>query len=85
MAKRQFTPKGAIQVLSSDDPKAYYETYVKTGQTLVVTLPMTVKNELTKTGGQYENTAYQIEIPSWLVLDLCGVTLGTKLVTVLVS
>ncbi|MGU8029402.1 SspB-related isopeptide-forming adhesin, partial [Streptococcus suis] len=57
MAKRQFTPKGAIQVLSSDDPKTFYETYVKTGQTLVVTLPMTVKNELTKTGGQYENTA----------------------------
>ncbi|MDQ8815535.1 GbpC/Spa domain-containing protein [Streptococcus ruminantium] len=61
MAKRQFTPKGAIQVLSSDDPEAFYETYVKTGQTLVVTLPMTVKNELTKTGGQYENTAYQID------------------------
>ncbi|HEO6120222.1 TPA: LPXTG cell wall anchor domain-containing protein [Streptococcus agalactiae] len=61
MAKRQFTPKGAIQVLSSDDPKVFYDTYVKTGQTLVVTLPMTVKNELTKTGGQYENTAYQID------------------------
>lgn len=61
MAERQFTPKGAIQVLSSDDPKAFYDTYVKTGQTLVVTLPMTVKNELTKTGGQYENTAYQID------------------------
>ncbi|HEM4276062.1 TPA: LPXTG cell wall anchor domain-containing protein [Streptococcus suis] len=61
MAKRQFTPKGAIQVLSSDEPKTFYETYVKTGQTLVVTLPMTVKNELTKTGGQYENTAYQID------------------------
>nr|WP_323128311.1 SspB-related isopeptide-forming adhesin [Streptococcus pneumoniae] len=61
MAKRQFTPKGAIQVLSSDDPKTFYETYVKTGQTLVVTLPMMVKNELTKTGGQYENTAYQID------------------------
>ncbi|HFI0037362.1 TPA: hypothetical protein ACGOTT_002365, partial [Streptococcus suis] len=27
--------------------KTFYETYVKTGQTLVVTLPMTVKNELT--------------------------------------
>lgn len=61
MAKRQFTPKGAIQVLSSDDLQNFYETYVKTGQTLVVTLPMTVKNELTKTGGQYENTAYQID------------------------
>lgn len=61
MAKRQFTPKGAIQVLSTDDPKTFYETYVKTGQTLVVTLPMTIKNELTKTGGKYENTAYQID------------------------
>ena len=61
MAKRQFTPKGAIQVLSADNPKAFYETYVKTGQTLVVTLPMTIKNELTKTGGKYENTAYQID------------------------
>lgn len=61
MAKRQLIPKGAIQVLSADDPKAFYETYVKTGQTLVVTLPMTIKNELTKTGGKYENTAYQID------------------------
>ncbi|CJB79281.1 Agglutinin receptor [Streptococcus pneumoniae] len=61
MAKRQLTPKGAIQVLSADDTKAFYETYVKTGQTLVVTLPMTIKNELTKTGGKYENTAYQID------------------------
>ncbi|HHA6169778.1 TPA: SspB-related isopeptide-forming adhesin [Staphylococcus aureus] len=61
MANRQFIPKGAIQVLSSGDPKTFYENYVKTGQTLVVTLPMTVKNELTKTGGQYENTAYQID------------------------
>ena len=61
MAKRQLTPKGAIQVLSADDPKAFYETYVKTGQTLVVTLPMTIKNELTKTSGKYENTAYQID------------------------
>ncbi|MEI4408241.1 SspB-related isopeptide-forming adhesin, partial [Streptococcus agalactiae] len=24
-------------------------------------LPMTIKNELTKTGGKYENTAYQID------------------------
>lgn len=61
MAKRQFTPKGAIQVLSADDPKAFYAAYVKTGQTLVVTLRMTIKNELTKTGGKYDNIAYQID------------------------
>lgn len=61
MAKRQLIPKGAIQVLSADDPKAFYETYVKTGQTLVVKLPMTINNELKKTGGKYENTAYQID------------------------
>ncbi|EHI69350.1 glucan-binding protein C [Streptococcus ictaluri 707-05] len=61
MAARNFIPKGAIQVLSSDDPKAFFGTYVKTGQTLVVTTPMTLKNTLIKTGGQYENTAYQID------------------------
>lgn len=61
MAKRQFIPKGAIQVFSADDPKAFFETYVKTGQTLVVTTPMTLKNELVKTGGEYANTAYQID------------------------
>ncbi|MFS9142052.1 SspB-related isopeptide-forming adhesin [Streptococcus infantis] len=69
MAKRQFIPKGAIQVLSSDDPKTFYDTYVKAGQTLVVTFPMTVKNELTKTGGQYENTAYQIDFGLAYVTD----------------
>ncbi|HGD0789135.1 TPA: SspB-related isopeptide-forming adhesin [Streptococcus agalactiae] len=61
MKSRNFIPKGAIQVFQADDPKTFFETYVKTGQKLVVTTPMTVKNERIQTGGQYENTAYQID------------------------
>lgn len=61
LSKQKIQPKGAFQVFMPQDPQAFYETYMKTGQTLVVTLPMMVKNELTKTGGQYENTAYQID------------------------
>lgn len=61
MANRSFSPKGAIQVFMADDPKTFFETYVQTGQTLVVTTPMKVKQDLLKTGGQYENTAYQID------------------------
>lgn len=70
MAKRQFAPKGAIQVFSADDPKAFFETYVKTGQTLVVTTSMTLKNELVKTGGEYENTAYQIDFGMVYVTEI---------------
>lgn len=61
MAGRGFVPKGAIQVFSADDPQTFYDTYVKTGQTLVVTNPMSIKKDLVKTGGDYTNTAYQID------------------------
>ncbi|MGT2925605.1 SspB-related isopeptide-forming adhesin [Streptococcus cuniculipharyngis] len=61
MAGRGFVPKGAIQVFTADDPQTFYDTYVKTGQTLVVTNPMTIKKDLVKTGGDYANTAYQID------------------------
>ncbi|WP_074411136.1 SspB-related isopeptide-forming adhesin [Streptococcus suis] len=61
MAGKGFVPKGAIQVFTADDPQAFYDTYVKTGQTLVVTNPMTIKKDLVKTGGDYTNTAYQID------------------------
>ncbi|NQP28874.1 LPXTG cell wall anchor domain-containing protein [Streptococcus suis] len=69
MAKQGFKPKGAILVFSSDDPQAYYEAYVKTGMKITATLPMTVKAELAKTGGAYENTAYQSEFGSAYVTD----------------
>ncbi|MGU8006380.1 SspB-related isopeptide-forming adhesin [Streptococcus suis] len=69
MAKQGFKPKGAILVFSADDPQAYYEAYVKTGMKITATLPMTVKAELAKTGGTYENTAYQSEFGLAYVTD----------------
>lgn len=59
--KQGFKPKGAIQIFEAKDPKSFYETYVQTGQQLVVTIPMALKNDLVKSGGQYENTAYQMD------------------------
>ncbi|MEG3288874.1 GbpC/Spa domain-containing protein [Streptococcus suis] len=69
MAGKGFVPKGAIQVFTADDPQAFYDTYVKTGQTLVVTNPMTIKKDLVKTGGDYTNTAYQIDFGLAYVTD----------------
>lgn len=69
MASQHFVPKGAIQVFSADDPQTFYDTYVKTGQTLVVTNPMTIKEEMVKTGGDYTNTAYQIDFGLAYVTD----------------
>ena len=56
-----FIPKGAIQVFEAENPEEFYKTYVQTGEVLTITNPMTVKKELGKTGGKYENTAYQID------------------------
>ncbi|KXT75188.1 hypothetical protein STRDD10_00424 [Streptococcus sp. DD10] len=61
MKARNFTPKGAIQIFTADNPVDFYNTYVKTGQVLTITNPMTVKEEMAKEGGQYENTAYQVD------------------------
>ena len=56
-----FTPKGAIQVFEAENPEEFYKTYVQTGEVLTITNPMTVKKELGRTGGKYENTAYQVD------------------------
>ncbi|MFC3928802.1 SspB-related isopeptide-forming adhesin [Streptococcus caprae] len=69
MAGKGFVPKGAIQVFTADDPQTFYDTYVKTGQTLVVTNPMSIKKDLVKTGGDYTNTAYQIDFGLAYVTD----------------
>ena len=60
-AKRNIKPKGAIQVLEAVDPVAYYNKYVRTGETLTVKNPMTVFAHLNKTGAKYQNTAYQLD------------------------
>lgn len=56
-----FTPKGAIQVFEAENPEEFYKTYVQAGEVLTITNPMAVKKELGQIGGQYENTAYQID------------------------
>ena len=60
-AKRNLKPKGAIQVFEAVDPVAYYNKYVRTGETLTVKNPMTVFPNLYKTGAKYQNTAYQLD------------------------
>ena len=60
-AKRNLKPKGAIQVFEAVDPVAYYNKYVRTGETLTVKNPMTVFSHLYKTGAKYQNTAYQLD------------------------
>lgn len=54
-------PKGAIQVFSADDPEAFFEAYVKTGKVLTLQIPMQIKEEFAKEGGEYQNTAYQLD------------------------
>ncbi|WP_449451793.1 SspB-related isopeptide-forming adhesin [Streptococcus suis] len=69
MEKQGFKPKGAVLVFSADNPQDFYDTYVKTGMTITATLPMTVKADMAKTGGQYENTAYQVDFGSAYVTE----------------
>ncbi|WP_141565624.1 SspB-related isopeptide-forming adhesin, partial [Streptococcus sobrinus] len=61
LKKANITPKGAFQVFTADDPQAFYDAYVVTGTDLTIVTPMTVKAEMGKTGGSYENRAYQID------------------------
>ena len=61
LKEQGFIPKGAIQVFEAENPEEFYKTYVQAGEVLTITNPMTVKKELGQTGGQYENTAYQID------------------------
>ncbi|VOI57954.1 agglutinin receptor [Streptococcus pneumoniae] len=69
MKSRNFTPKGAIQVFEAENPEEFYKTYVQAGEVLTITNPMTVKKELGKTGGKYENTAYQLDFGSAYVTE----------------
>lgn len=55
------SPKGAFQVFSADDPEAFFESYVKTGKVITLRVPMKIKKEFAKKGGEYQNTAYQID------------------------
>ncbi|EHI73677.1 cell surface antigen [Streptococcus criceti] len=61
LQKANITPKGAFQLFTADNPQAFYDTYVVKGIDLTIVTPMVVKAEMGKTGGGYENRAYQID------------------------
>ena len=60
--KANITPKGAFQLFTATNPTDFYNKYVVTGNFIKITNPMVVKDSLTKTGGVYENKAYQIDL-----------------------
>lgn len=61
LTERGFKPKGAFQVWEAENPAEFYAKYVQTGDTITIINPMKVKEKFGKTGGKYENTAYQVD------------------------
>ena len=61
LTERGFKPKGAFQVWEAENPAEFYAKYVQTGDTITIINPMKVKEKFSKTGGKYENTAYQVD------------------------
>lgn len=61
LAKAGIRPKGAFQIFRADNPREFYDTYVKNGIDLKIVSPMVVKKQMGQTGGSYENQAYQID------------------------
>ena len=61
LSKAGIRPKGAFQIFRADNPREFYDTYVKTGIDLKMVSPMVVKKQMGQTGGSYENQAYQID------------------------
>ena len=63
-------PKGAFQVFMADDPQSYFDNYVSKGISVTVIDPMKVKESLGKTGGSYENKAYQVDFGNGYEADV---------------
>ncbi len=61
LSKAGIRPKGAFQIFRADNPREFYDTYVKNGIDLKIVSPMVVKKQMGQTGGSYENQAYQID------------------------
>ena len=61
LSKAGIRLKGAFQIFRADNPREFYDTYVKTGIDLKIVSPMVVKKQMGQTGGSYENQAYQID------------------------
>ena len=57
----KLAPKGAFQLFKATNAKDFFNKYVLTGNSITITTPMKVKEELTTTGGTYNNKAYQVD------------------------
>lgn len=68
--KANITVKGSFQLFAADDAQAFYDQYVVTGKSLTITSPMVVKEGMGRTGGKFENRAYQIDFGNGYATDV---------------
>ena len=61
LVNAKIRPKGAFQLFRATNTKDFFNKYVLTGNSITITTPMKVKEELTTTGGTYNNKAYQVD------------------------
>ena len=61
LVNAKIRPKGAFQLFRATNAKDFFNKYVVTGNSITITTPMKVKEELTTTGGTYNNKAYQVD------------------------
>lgn len=70
LQKANITVKGSFQLFAVDDAQAFYDQYVVTGKSLTITSPMAVKEGMGRTGGKFENKAYQIDFGNGYATDI---------------
>ena len=70
LQKANITVKGSFQLFSADDAQVFYDQYVVTGKSLTITSPMAVKEGMGRTGGKFENRAYQIDFGNGYATDV---------------
>lgn len=70
LQKANVTVKGSFQLFAADDDQAFYDHYVVTGKSLTITSPMAVKEGMGRTGGKFENRAYQIDFGNGYAADV---------------
>ena len=61
LVNAKITPKGAFQLFRATNSRDFFNKYVLTGNSITITTPMTVKEELTTTGGVFNNKMYQVD------------------------
>ncbi len=70
LQKANVTVKGSFQLFAADDAQVFYDQYVVTGKSLTITSPMAVKEGMGRTGGKFENRAYQIDFGNGYATDV---------------